>query len=547
MLQSPIMKPFSSWIKKNPKLSTHFLPALAGLFVGTSYIPFPPWALLFAWSPLFFWFWSHPRSWKSVALAGWISSFLLTLIGFYWISYVSYEFGHLPFPVAGLLTLIFAAFAHLHIPIAILILWLFNQRLRLKSWFSQSLLTALIFSLAEYFWPSMYPWNLGYPLLAAGSSSAWTAQVFGFHGLSFFLFWIHALIACAAVKKWTVGTNEIDSTRSDFSKILSSPLAAVCTAIILLLALQTAGYVLKQQKTPVERSLKILQVQPNIGNLERAMAEKGRGAQDYIVKTYIEKTKEALAVYPNVDLILWPEVAIADYMNTPFLNGVRQSQLVDFFKQVNKTFLFGAFASEGKEIYNALFYWSPEKGLETYYKKMYLLAFGEYLPFAEFLPGFLRNELEKIVSSFGHGKEPMVHTTKLGKLGFQICYEGLFPEISRELSQKEAQVIINLTNDSWYGPTFETDQHAWMTLARAVEVQRPLIRSTNTGYTSVISADGKILQWSPRFQPWFGMTEVPLVQASTENVFSRYGHLIPWIQLLAVMALLLGYYRRGRK
>ena len=542
MLQSPIMKPFSSWIKKNPQLSTYLLPALAGLFVGTSYIPFPPWALLFCWTPFFFWFWKNQHSWKKVGTAAWLSSFILTMIGFYWISYVSYEFGHLPVAVAGFLTLLFAACAHLHIPLAALILWWIHQRMKLRGWFPQSLLTALIFSLSEYIWPSMYPWNLGYPLLAHAWNSAWVAQVIGFHGLSFFLFWIHALLACAALAKWNSSEKNI-STKHFSSR---SWLAPVGMAILLFLSLEFAGSYFRHQKTPTVGTLNILQVQPNIGNLERAMAEKGRGAQDYIVNTYIEKTREALAAHPDPQLILWPEVAIADYMNSAYWNGTRQRKLIDFFHEVNRPFLFGAFANEGNEIYNALFYWTPEKGLETYYKKMYLLAFGEYLPFAEYLPQFLRSELEKIVSSFGRGKEPMVHSTGLGKLGFQICYEGLFPEISRDLSQRGAQVIVNLTNDSWYGPTFETDQHAWMTLARAVEVQRPLIRSTNTGYTSVISADGKILQWSPRFQPWFGVTQVPLTDPSARNIFTRYGHLIPWIQWIALMALLLGYYRRGR-
>jgi apolipoprotein N-acyltransferase len=71
-----------------------------------------------------------------------------------------------------------------------------------------------------------------------------------------------------------------------------------------------------------------------------------------------------------------------------------------------------------------------------------------------------------------------------------------------------ADFLINLTNDSWFGPSFEPEQHLYMTLARAIEVRRPLLRSTNTGISTVIEATGQVHVQSPKFKEWFHTYDV---------------------------------------
>ena len=89
-------------------LKIYALPIVAGLFIGTSYIPFPPWAMFFGLTPLFL-FWSEIKTVKSALIGGWLTQFILTLIGFHWISYTAVEFGHFPW-WGGTLSLIgFAA------------------------------------------------------------------------------------------------------------------------------------------------------------------------------------------------------------------------------------------------------------------------------------------------------------------------------------------------------------------------------------------------------------------------------------------------------
>src|SRR5262245_58012825 len=96
-------------------------PIVAGIFIGTSYIPFPPWASMFAFVPLWiFWLAQAERgeSLKKIFLAGWITQFVLTLIGFNWIAHLAKEFGHFPWAVAIVTLLLFCAFANLYVPLA---------------------------------------------------------------------------------------------------------------------------------------------------------------------------------------------------------------------------------------------------------------------------------------------------------------------------------------------------------------------------------------------------------------------------------------------
>ncbi len=121
-------------------------------------------------------------------------------------------------------------------------------------------------------------------------------------------------------------------------------------------------------------------------------------------------------------------------------------------------------------------------------------------------------------------------------VGPQICYEGLYPDFSRGLAKAGADVIINLTNDSWFTlqpwvwRPFEPEQHGFMTLARAIEVRRPLIRSTNTGVSMGILPDGELLARSPTREEWYGQFTVPIPANPPLTLFARWGQwdLLMW-------------------
>jgi apolipoprotein N-acyltransferase len=101
-------------------------------------------------------------------------------------------------------------------------------------------------------------------------------------------------------------------------------------------------------------------------------------------------------------------------------------------------------------------------------------------------------------------------------------------------------VIVNVTNDSWFGYAFEPYQHLYMTLARAIEFRVPLIRSTNTGISAAISASGEISEFSPRHQEWVGAFKVNYKSAPEPTIYSYYAGYWPHILLLLLTVLLFG-------
>jgi apolipoprotein N-acyltransferase len=181
------------------------------------------------------------------------------------------------------------------------------------------------------------------------------------------------------------------------------------------------------------------------------------------------------------------------------------------------------------------------------YFKTALLAFGEYIPFGDVFPK-LYDWIP--ASHFGRGPGPTAKTVPLPNgqklvVGPQICYEGLFYRFSRALAQQDAEIFVNLTNDSWYGDWQEPFQHLYETLGRAVEFRRPLIRSTNTGITLAILADGTLLEQSPIFKEWSTIYDVPYRKNPRPTLYQ----LCPWLlhALFAAMVAFLVYKRRAKE
>jgi apolipoprotein N-acyltransferase len=184
-----------------------------------------------------------------------------------------------------------------------------------------------------------------------------------------------------------------------------------------------------------------------------------------------------------------------------------------------------------------------------HYSKSILLAFGEYIPGEKMFPQ-IRNWLPAI-GQFAAGNGPTT-LLKLGdyKIGPQICYESIFPDFTRRLSNLGAQFIVNATNDSWYGTWQEPYQHMYMTLARAVEFRRPLLRATNTGISTVVLASGEILERSPMHQEWASAYRVPYLKNPPTTFYQRWFWLMPsilWISLgFCLIVGVIGKYQQKR-
>ena len=254
---------------------------------------------------------------------------------------------------------------------------------------------------------------------------------------------------------------------------------------------------------------------------------------------FLALTDDGLRDSEGADLILWPETAFPSTVTQPSSSHL-QNRLEYFVEALGTPLMTGAYVQSRKlrKTYNSMVLFGPDGKIIDHYHKTHLLAFGEYFPGAEYVPKL--KVWFPMVSDFGRGNGAKILSLGDLKLGAQICYESLFDSFSSQLYDLGAQVIVNVTNDSWYGTTFEPYQHLYMTLARAIEFRVPMVRATNTGISTAISASGKIHDFSPLQEEWSGIFKVNYKKQPEPTLYSYYAGQWHWILLFFCVLVLLG-------
>ena len=155
------------------------------------------------------------------------------------------------------------------------------------------------------------------------------------------------------------------------------------------------------------------------------------------------------------------------------------------------------------------------------YDKTHLVPYGEYVPFKKWLP-FL-GKIVAQVGDFDAGKIGNTLQWKDQHLGVQICYEIIFPNLSRAMANNNASLLINITNDAWFGKTSGPYQHFSMTVLRAVENRRSLARAANTGISGFVDPVGNILAATPLLEEAALTRSLPLLKE--KSIYTRMGDL----------------------
>jgi apolipoprotein N-acyltransferase len=281
---------------------------------------------------------------------------------------------------------------------------------------------------------------------------------------------------------------------------------------------------------PPDALARVLLVQPNIGNREKEKLEKDQTFREVALARYYRLTDEALRQpVTSLDFVLWPENAFPGIIGERELKFGLGPSLRKYLSSRKIPLVTGSYGiDEEFKITNALFALTKEGVWSSPpYHKRILLPFGEFVPGAEIFP-FLKNWFPD-VREFGRGGSLRILEIGGIRLGPQICYEGLFDSVSRDLANAGTQIIVNVTNDSWYGSWQEPWQHFYITMAKAIETRRPLLRGTNTGVSGVALADGTITRISPVATEWFGLEEIPYRRNPEPTFFMGWGFWFDWI------------------
>lgn len=445
-------------------------------------------------------------------LRGWLFGVGLMGFGVFWIRISLNEFGNMDAWVAHLLTVVFVSTIALYFG---LLGWLVRRLDRGPAWLVPLALFPGLYVLIEWLrgWLfTGFPWlNLGYAQIDGPLGGY--APVLGVYGVGLLLVISAGLLWGLA--RW-VG-------RARWSAGL---------ALVLIwgtgLGLQQVSWT-----TPLGSSFRAAVVQASI---PQAM----KWDPDLLVSTleiYWDLTERHL----DADLVVWPETAIPD-----FLHAVREP-LIDPMAQRAR--------EEGAEIVLGIPSMDAETGLyfnsllsigsrEDLYAKRHLVPFGEFMPFKSWL-GPLVELFEIPMSNFspGSAERPLLAVGER-MAGVSICYEDAFPaEVAQALP--EAEFLINVSNDAWFGDSLAPHQHLQMARMRALENGRYMLRATNTGISAIIDERGSLLGTVPSFVRGGFAAEVQPYAGSTP--YSRFGNGAA-IGLAAILVLIaLGSGRVARR
>jgi len=205
----------------------------------------------------------------------------------------------------------------------------------------------------------------------------------------------------------------------------------------------------------------------------------------------------AARVHGKVDLLAFPETAMPDYWPFRPLQTLWLARLSDSLKT---DLVIGALdfdrsplAPKGAWVRNGAFLLSPGKGKEWRYDKMFLVPFGERVPF-DWMP--LLNKVDLEQGGFSAGHEMVMRRSAGVAWSPSLCYELIYPQLARQVHAAGGRVLVNLTNDGWFGKSVGPWQHFNIQRFRAVESGMSLVRSANTGISAVVDARGNILSRS---------------------------------------------------
>ena len=442
----------------------------------------------------------------------------LTLV--YWLVYTMKSYGNLPLPVAVSVLMLMAAYLALYIAVfaAAVSVWGFNSTGSLVS-------VPLVWVSIEYlrcFLLSGFPWEfLGYSQFNR-LHIIQISDILGVYGVSF-------LIALSNVAIFSCFVFFIEKRRHGLPV---SRRPAVLSALIFFGAfLVFWGYGSRRIHTvdgmmAASPSVRIGIVQGNIDQSRKW----DPAFQDSTTEKYIKLSLSAMKDRP--ELMVWPETATPFY----YLSDTRLSDLVrQGVQSAGTDFLFGSPSyvrrADKIDYYNSAYIILSDGTVSAKYDKAHLVPFGEYVPLKKWLP-FLGKMVEN-VGDFKTGEKGNTVSWRDYRIGIQICFEIIFPDLSRAMAQNQAGLLVNITNDAWFGKTGAPYQHFSMAVFRAVENRRSLVRSANTGISGFIDPAGRIIASTPLFKEAIMVRPVPVI--THLSVYTRYGDAFAKGCLLAVL------------
>ena len=443
--------------------------------------------------------------------------------GFYWMVELLQRFGGLSLPLAVLLYLVFCAY---HGSIFLLFAWMVRT-IRRRTSYPMVLLAPLAMATSELLVPMLFPFHLAivqawHPLVIQ------IADLAGPIGVTALLLVVNGAIYDLATRR---------------RKALAS---AVAGTVILAGALLYGNFRMRHfdRLSAASPKLTVGVVQPNVAYNQKGLyhPEEASG-QLAALQEQSRKLENS-----GAQVIVWTETAYPYSLPRDFRADFPESDPRRIRRGFTTPTVVGVLTESDAALYNSALLIDREGQQAGRYDKMVLLPFGERVPGEEYFP-WLGEILPKGFGGFTAGKEPTVLPLRTAdgsswRLGAAICYEDIIPGLLRGLGALHPYLLLNLTNDSWYGARAEPWQHLALAVFGSVEQRTGMVRAVNSGISAFIDANGRVVQKTEAIDPYFDprpaettLATLPLLEAGG-TVYAKMGDLFTYLCALGTIFLL---------
>ncbi len=473
---------------------------------------------------------------KEALRHGWLTGLLGAFAALYWLAIPIKNVGGLPWPLAIPCALFVGAYVGFYGGLFSLAAWYLKSKETLiaSTLWQRALALACIWYALELLRGIFLT---GFPWLSL--SSAFAPMPIFIQGAS--VVGAYALSACFTLMilwLWE-GIRRYAHTKS-----LQKSAFLTGSAVTLLAILLAWGHMSLKNESRADNAFSVIMVEGNIDQNIKWEPHHQQSTLDLYARLS-KKALEGVRAKDNsaVPLLIWPETAMPFYLE---IHPQLGPALRDFIIKNRTPLLVGAPAAHvdalGKNSpFNRVYLIDETGTMLDYYDKAHLVPFGEYVP--EWLQWNFLEALLQGIGTFTPGTRTSPVRYDSLAMGILLCYESIFPHLAQERSKSGANVFINLSNDGWFGDSAAPQQHLHLASMRAVEQGRWIVRSTNTGISAIIDAQGRVRMQGEQFK-----AQSLLGTAYTEqkySVFNRMYSFIPYIFLVLFIVALIPWQRKN--
>jgi apolipoprotein N-acyltransferase len=426
---------------------------------------------------------------RRVFAYAWIQGLACYVASIYWVVITLHNFAGVPLVLAVIPMFLLAAVMALYTGAAFYAAEFVTTRLDLPIVLTLPLAWTALEWIRTYF-PIGFPWNLLGYVAYQNLNLIQFAEFTGVYGVSALIVLFNTVVYVVLFRRGA-------------PRVQGLALGVLSTLLVLAWVFGTIR-VRNLAHAASAGSLKIAMVQ---GNIPQSI----KWDPNFLSSSFdIYADESERAAQMGADLIVWPEAAAAFFFQPedryPAVfakDEAYRAKLLEMAAQTHDAFLFGAPALGVEDnrvgFYNRAYLVAGDGKVAGWYDKINLVPFGEYVPLRSLFGGVVN----RIVKGFGDmfpGRVQTIFDFKGARLGVLICYESVFPDLARRAVKGGADILVNITNDAWYGDSSAPYQLLAMSAMRAVETKTPMVRVANTGISAVIQPTGEITDRTPLFK-----------------------------------------------